>query len=100
MSKKLSKKTFEIFERFMHRTGEYVGKIKFPKVKQGLASVGFISRIDYISNKDIFDEGDNYFHEYTHPFDRPEKNELFITPDGKFLVIKLDKKIKKEGIIG
>lgn len=88
----------EMFEKFMHYESDREGSFEIPT--EG-AFIGFANRVDYWSDKMIFDSDKkknekilrNYFHHFA------KEAPMFLSADGKVIIIKCSKPATKWGIV-
>lgn len=91
----------KVFKKFMHKAPDKHQSIDIGPIEKGLALIGKCSRLDYFSDKRIYktdkELNRDVIREYTHDMVTPCN--MYVTSDGKTIVITMKKAVTAAGII-
>lgn len=87
------------FQIFMHYPASKVKIVNVP-IEDGLVEIGTASKLDYFSDKMIFEtdkkQNRKKVREFTHPFETPPP--VYMTADRKWLLIQMEEAATEQGI--
>lgn len=91
----------KVFKKFMHKAPNKHQTVDIGPIEKGLALIGKCSRLDYFSDKRIYktdkELNRDVIREYTHEMVTPCN--MYVSADGKTLVITMKKAVTAAGII-